>query len=218
MVCSELNADPNQLFLYEPAVSYSNVARTLAALARWAEIHDGHHHEKRRFERVDFTAAVIVAAQLNAIGLDLPPGAWVAFVGWSRNLSRTGLCLVSDDRLFPIEAIRDQMPILRVEQLTGVGGNCLLGMPRAGRCPLWTTGRVVRRRPVHSGMFELGFEFQQRPLLGLPNLCTLCKKLLHPEVCPPDGPEPPPWIDAPPFDRSVSANDAPVVTLERLEN
>lgn len=177
------------VFLYEPASDKANVDRTLTALRRWSEIHAGHHHEVRDNARYECVLPVIVSCRIEEEDQDLAAGNWVAFVAWTRNISRTGASMVSDHQLFPFDAIVDNMPILRVDHILSEKSACVLGLPRVDACPIWTAARIVRRRPVHGGLIEMGVRFLQESPADAPDLCLACKKLLHEQWCLPGGPD-----------------------------
>jgi len=146
---------------YTPAVSDEHVRQIVDVLGKWQAIKADDHSEDRHSPRRHYRSKIILITEVpESFGkIDVP--ARIAFACWARDLSRSGIGVVSAAVLLPFQNVPNGPPMLHLEQILSEGQGCTVGM-FAADSTLWLDACVARTRPFEGRLMEIGIQLLEK--------------------------------------------------------
>ena len=148
--------------LYGPDDSDKTAQRVVESLEKWSRINADHHHELRRARRHDYHGRVLLSVLVDRLSENRPEPAQVTLATWTRNISSSGVGLLSSKKLLPYSGITDDSPILEFGNLIRSGDVCHCGLVQPLGSVRWLHAKVIRMRQTHDGLFDVGVQFLER--------------------------------------------------------
>lgn len=157
-----MSVKEHNVMYYSPSANRGDIDRVCASSADWKKIRAGYKSEKRKVERHPYRSGVVLSTIVEQLCEETPEAVELFLVAWARDISRTGISIVTSRTVVPSDGFAEHTPIIDVDALfqKGVRGCCALLKPSASL--IWMEVEVVRAQSIHDDVRELGLRFVGR--------------------------------------------------------
>jgi hypothetical protein len=145
-----------------PSASRGDIDRVCASPANGKEICAGYKAEKRTAERHSYRSGVVLSTIVEQVCEEMPVAVELFLLAWARDVSRTGVSIVTSQTVVLSDGLADHTPIIDIDAVfqNGVRGCCALLKSSASL--IWMEVEVVRVQSIHDNVRELGLRFVGR--------------------------------------------------------